>query len=88
MWKWYGPKRRRYQKEEKKRGLRNKQKRNSNCSAQIDWDPIIGFGVVALGSITITAIVIDDTTVIGVADDGLIIPLLEMIRRGFDAMIR
>ena len=59
------------------RGIRNVQKRKSDF-----WEGAAGAGMVLGGIVLITVIVIDDTTIVGVADDPLIVPAAGIIVEG------
>ncbi len=78
--------RRRYQTEEKIRGLRNKQKRTSNISI----DPtklVVGTLIVIGAGIAAVLIASDDVTGIGVLDDGLEIPISGGVAYGLQLIV-
>ena len=72
--------RQRYKREEKQRGLRNKQKRQSNFSIDIPAPSInLDPGLKFFAAVGILAIIADDATGAGVSDDGALIPLFGIL---------
>ena len=70
-----GVERKRYQQEEKVRGLRNKQKRASNITPERVAQVALGVGIVAFAAAGIFVVVVVDVTIIGTIDDLLLVPL-------------
>lgn len=48
----------------------------------IDPIAIIGVSIIAVSIIGIALLAIDDYTIVGIADNGLVLPLFEFLRQG------
>ena len=79
-----GKERKRYQEEEKVRGLRNKRKRANSFSyePQEHMDTILGLSLITLSAISVIVLTADDVTVVGTVDDSLIPPLIVLFQKG------
>ena len=78
-----GKERRRYQEEEKVRGLRNKQKRASHFSFDDSVDLAIGVSLITASIVLTGYVLANDSTVIGVVDDFLLVPLGKIAETGY-----
>lgn len=77
-----GKERNRYREEEKVRGLRNKQKRQSNITPEQIGQVACGVATISVAVVGITYVVANDFTGIGTADDILIAPLITLFNKG------
>ena len=78
-----GKERRRYQEEEKVRGLRNKQKRASHFSFDDSVNLMIGVSLITASVVLTGYVLANDSTIIGVMDDFLLVPLGKIAESGY-----
>ena len=65
-----------------KDGIRGKEHLKPSPEFQINWEPILGFGLVIGGALGVAFIVADDISVVGVIDDICIVPLCAAMGEG------
>ncbi len=77
-----GQERRKFQEEEKVRGIRNKQKRNKFSISNDYFNILIGSALITIASIGIVYVVSNDLTIVGAVDDVLLVPLVAWVSEG------
>jgi hypothetical protein len=52
-----------------------------------NWGYVVGGGMIIVGSIVVTVLVVDDITLIGAADDPFIVAALALITKGIQMIL-
>jgi len=53
-----------------------------NAPDTFDWTPLIGAGLVLVSGIGIAWVISNDVTIIGILDDGFLVPLVALFGEG------
>ncbi|MBR1757483.1 MAG: hypothetical protein IJ744_01985 [Lachnospiraceae bacterium] len=67
-------------------GKRGKEHLPPDPNYQFAGNKIVGIGIITIGGIAVIGILVNDSTGIGVSDDGALIPLIEWIREGVEML--